>query len=86
MTKYKGGGATNPKGFASGENGMIIPIATISAEVKTRNLLGLLSIKGIFPVRITYMTRVCVHRDSMNQPVWNNSGLFQVLKTSSITP
>jgi hypothetical protein len=72
-TKYKGGGATNPKGLAKGEKGINMPVATIKIEVRIKNLLGLLSIKGILPVRITCITRVWVHKDSINHPVWNNS-------------
>ena len=56
--KYAGGGATNPKGFARGENGINIPRLTINIEVKIRELLALDSMKGIFPVRITCITRV----------------------------
>jgi hypothetical protein len=67
--KYRGGGATNPKDFASGENGINIPRLTINIDVKIRKLLGLDSMKGIFPVRITCITRVWVQRDSMNHPV-----------------
>jgi hypothetical protein len=67
--KYKGGGGTNPKGLANGENGIISPITIMKSEVEIKNLLGLLSIKGILPVRIICMTRVCVQSDSKNQPV-----------------
>ena len=56
--KYDGGGATNPKGFASGENGINMPRLIINIDVKIRKLLGLDSIKGILPVRIICITRV----------------------------
>jgi len=67
--KYGAGGGTNPKGLASGENGIINPVVTINNEVKIKNLLGLLSMKGILPVRMICMTSVCVQSDSKNQPV-----------------
>ena len=69
--KYAGPGLTNLKGEARGESEIIKPTKIINKEVKIRNLLGLLSKKGIFPVRIIWITRVWVQRDSRNHPVWN---------------
>ena len=63
------GGGTNPNGFANGEKGMMKPIVIIKREVATKNVLGLLSIKGLLPVRMMCMTSVCVQSDSKNQQV-----------------
>ena len=56
--KYDSGGVTKPKALPGRENGNMIPMATIKIEVKIKNLLGLLSIKGILPVRIMCITSV----------------------------
>jgi hypothetical protein len=39
---------------------------------------------GIFAVRMMWMIRVWVSRDSTNHPVWNSGGLFQESKINSI--
>jgi hypothetical protein len=50
-----------------------------------RGRLALLWMKGIFLVRITWMMRVCVKMDSMNQPVLKRAGLFQPPKKRIMT-
>jgi len=56
--KYIGGGLTKPRGLTNGEKIIINPAIIINKEVKTRNLLGRLSKKGIFPVRMMWITKV----------------------------
>jgi hypothetical protein len=68
-TKNMGGGITNLKYCPKGVKGIMSPMVTIYTEVNIKNWLGLLSRKGILPVRITCMTNVWVHSDSKNQPV-----------------
>jgi len=68
-TKNQAGGAVNPKGSARGENGRSNPMTIMSAEVKINSVLDRLCTKGTFAVRITWMTKVCVQRDSRNQQV-----------------
>ena len=77
--KYAGGGWTNPKCTPKGRNGMTRPRVTIYIDVNISGWLGLLSMKGIFPVRMIWITSVCVHSDSRNQPVWkNDSGAWKI--------
>ena len=68
-TKNMGGGMTNLKYGPRGVSGISNPMVTIYMEVNIKNWLGLLSMNGIFPVRIIWITRVWVRRDSRNQPV-----------------
>jgi hypothetical protein len=66
--KYNGGSGVKPKGAARGVNGSIMPIQTIDIVVIVRGRLGRLR-KGLPTVRMIKSTRVCVARDSTNQPV-----------------
>jgi hypothetical protein len=52
--------------------------------VVMRGVLARLSMNGIFAVRMMWMIRVWVSRDSTNHPVWNSGGLFQESKINSI--
>jgi len=75
------GGGTKPKKLASQEHGKAIPIAAMMRVVVMSAVLARLWNNGIVAVRIIWMIKVWVSRDSTNQPVWNNAGLFHALKT-----
>src|SRR5450755_1249807 len=76
-----GGSGTKPEKLASQEYGRAIPIAAMMRVVVMSAVLAGLCKNGTFAVRIIWMIKVWVSRDSTNQPVWNNAGLVHALKT-----
>jgi hypothetical protein len=67
-SKNAAGRGTNPINEATGVYGSSNANSTIARVVIVKATLGLL-LKGLRAVRITKITRVCVARDSTNQPV-----------------
>ncbi len=58
VRKNAADGRSKPKYFPSGNTVIEIPTVIIKRDINTRNLLGRLSIKGIFPVRMMWITIV----------------------------
>ncbi len=69
ITKYNGGGKTNPSADASGEKGRRIDAVTMPRHAPNSHLLGLLMKKGTRDVRMTKTTKISVAIDSINHPV-----------------
>lgn len=69
------GGATNSNKPAKGVKGKTNATPTTARLVKKRSLLGLLFQKGDFLVLMANITRVWVHKDSMNHAVLNRGTL-----------
>src|SRR5579872_2142955 len=71
-TKNAAGSGVKPSSVAKGVNGSKMPNNTITTTVVSSAKLGLLR-NGLPAVRMTRSTRVCVARDSTNQPVWKKT-------------
>ena len=69
-----GGRDTKPKYFPTEEKTITEPVTITATEEYKRRLDGLLFMKGIFLVLMIWIIKVWVKSDSINQPVWNNSG------------
>jgi hypothetical protein len=82
--QYSHGKGVKPSADPPPVKGNIIPTAQMIMVVAISAGLARLSINGIFAVRMMWMIRVCVRRDSTNHPVLNSEGLLHEL--NNITP
>ena len=70
--KNAGGSGRKPSRSATGSTGSRAPTATAPSAARVNGMLGWLRTNGTRLVRIAKMIRVCVARDSTNQPVRNS--------------
>ena len=71
--KKADGRAARPRAVPRVVNGIIVKAAIPENEISIRGRDARLWMKGILGVRSMWMTNVCVHIDSTNQPAWNTA-------------
>ena len=71
--KNANGKAASPRVAPRVVKGIIVRAAIPENEIRIRGREARLWRKGIFGVRSMWITNVCVHIDSTNQPAWNTA-------------